>query len=163
MKDIPGYEGLYAATEDGRIFSYRSKRFLKPRLNKKGYCRVQLYKNGKGKDFYIHRLIAATYLDNPENLSQVNHKDEDKSNNSVQNLEFCDAKYNNNYGTGKERSAKSRRKKIFCVETNQIFASETEAAIKNNVSKASINKALKGIYRTSAGFHWRYYDEKEEI
>lgn len=68
MRDIPSYEGLYAATEDGRIWSYRSKKFLKPRLTKKGYYRVVLYKDGKGKDFYIHRLIAEAYLDNPENL-----------------------------------------------------------------------------------------------
>lgn len=83
MRDIPGYEGLYAATSCGKIYSYRAKKFLKPRITKKGYCRVLLYKDGKGKDFYIHRLVAEAYLDNPENLSQVNHKDEDKSNNSV--------------------------------------------------------------------------------
>lgn len=75
MRDIKGYEGLYAATSCGRIFSYRAKKFLKPRITKKGYCRVLLYKDGKGKDFYIHRLVAEAYLDNPENLPQVNHKD----------------------------------------------------------------------------------------
>lgn len=69
MKYIPGYEGLYAATSCGKVFSYRKKKFLSPRKNNSGYLRVALYKDGKVKDFLVHRLIAATYLENPENLS----------------------------------------------------------------------------------------------
>ena len=161
MRDIPGYEGLYAATEDGRIFSYKSNKFLKLGKRKDDYLQVNLYKDGKQKKYLVHRLIASTYLDNPENLSQVNHKDEDKSNNSVQNLEWCTAAYNANYGTGKERSAKSRQKKVICLETNEIFNSLTEAAEKNNVSKSAISKALKRNYYTSVGYHWKWYQDEE--
>lgn len=142
MKDIPGYEGLYAATSCGKIYSYKSKKFLKLRKRKDDYLQVCLYKDGAVKTYRVHRLIAATYLANPENLPCVNHKDEDKTNNSVNNLEFCDAKYNNNYGS----RLKKIRKKVQCVETQEIFSSVTEAAIKNNVSKGNICNALKGIY-----------------
>ena len=86
MKDIKDYEGLYAITEDGRIWSYRSNRFLKPYV-RKGYLRVKLYINGVEKDFSIHRLVAFAYLPNPDNLPEVNHKDENKQNNCVDNLE----------------------------------------------------------------------------
>lgn len=117
MRDIPGYEGLYAATEDGRIFSYKRKRFLKPTKHYSGYLRITLCKNGKSKNYALHRLIAATYLENPLNLPCVNHIDEDKLNNNVENLEFCDAAYNINFGTRTERAAKSHQKKVFCIET----------------------------------------------
>lgn len=83
MRDIPGYEELYAATSCGKIYSYKAKKFLKPGKTKDGYLFVILYKDGVHKCYRVHRLIAATYLPNPDNLPQVNHKDEDKSNNSV--------------------------------------------------------------------------------
>ena len=154
MLDIPGYEGLYAATSCGRIFSYRTKKFLSPRKINSGYLRVALYKNGKVKDFLVHRLIAATYLDNPENLSQVNHKDEDKSNNSVQNLEYCDAAYNSNY---------SNAKKVICLETSKIFNSITEAAKAVDIDPSNISNCLASRRKTAAGLHWKYYDQKEEM
>ena len=154
MLDIPGYEGLYAATSCGRIISYRTKKFLSPRKINSGYLRVALYKNGKVKDFLVHRLIAATYLDNPENLSQVNHKDEDKSNNSVQNLEYCDAAYNSNY---------SNAKKVICLETSKIFNSITEAAKAVDIDPSNISNCLASRRKTAAGLHWKYYDQKEEM
>lgn len=97
MKDIPGYEGLYAATSCGRIWSYRSKKFLKPIAAKDGYQKVNLYKNGKMKTCQIHRLIAATFIPNVNNYLEVNHKDFVKTNNTVNNLEWCDHAYNMRY------------------------------------------------------------------
>lgn len=86
MKDIKDYEGLYAVTEDGRIWSYRRKKFLKP-IVVNGYLQVHLYINGVKKVFYVHRLVALAYLPNPNNFPQVNHRDENKQNNDVSNLE----------------------------------------------------------------------------
>ena len=85
MKDIPGYEGLYAATSCGKIWSYRRKQFLKGRNNGSGYLKVYL---SKRKSFAIHRLVAMTYLDNPNNLSDVNHIDGNICNNALTNLEW---------------------------------------------------------------------------
>lgn len=109
MKDIKGYEGLYAATSCGKIYSYRAKKFLKPRKDRGGYLLINLYKDSKMKTYTIHRLITETYLPNPDNLPEVNHKDEDKSNNALSNLEWCTREYNINY---------SKAKKVICVETN---------------------------------------------
>ena len=109
MRDIPEYENLYAATEDGRIFSYKTNKFLKPCKDKDGYLVVGLYKEGTRKICKVHRLVLLTYLPNPGNLPQVNHIDQCKANNALSNLEWCNAAYNVNY---------SKAKKVLCIETN---------------------------------------------
>ena len=96
-KPIIGYENLYKINNYGEVLSLRSNKILKPNDNGIGYFIIQLYKNGKRKNYLIHRLVAEHFLDNPNNLPEVNHKDEDKSNNFVNNLEWCKHKYNMNY------------------------------------------------------------------
>lgn len=103
MKDIKGYEGLYAVTEDGQIWSYRRKKFLKLDGKVGDYQSIGLSKDGKVKGYAVHRLVAQAYIPNPDNLPMVNHKDEVKSNNCVDNLEWCTREYNCNYGTAVQR------------------------------------------------------------
>ena len=110
MKDIQGYEGLYAVTEDGKVWSYRRKKFMKPLGEEGNYRGVTLYKDKVGKDYLIHRLVAEAYLPNPDKLPVVNHKDENPSNNHVSNLEWCTYKYNNNYSTRNQRVSSSLKK-----------------------------------------------------
>jgi len=88
MKDIPGYEHLYAATEDGKVWSYSSKKFLKPSTNRDGYLKLTLSKNGKVLTKQVHGLIAQAFIANPDNLPMVNHIDGIKDNNNVSNLEW---------------------------------------------------------------------------
>lgn len=152
MKDIKNYEGLYAITEDGSVWSYKSKKFLKPKLNNSGYHFVDLYKNGKAKGHLIHRLVAEAFIPNPKGLPQVNHKDEDKNNNCASNLEWCDAKYNMNYGTRTEKTYKP----VYCVELDMVFKSQTEAAKELGLDQSSIAKCCKGKYKTTGGYHWKY-------
>lgn len=104
MKDILGYEGRYAVTEDGRIWNYQTNRFQtlrgsgfanKKLRRKRDYRTVVLWTYGKGyKYFYIHRLVAQTYLPNTENLPVVNHRDGDPMNNHFSNLEWCTQRQN---------------------------------------------------------------------
>lgn len=93
MKDIPGYEGLYAADENGTIYS-RKNGPMKPYVNVGGYWRVNLFKDGSAKHEYVHRLVAKTFLPNPDNLPEINHINRDKSDNQVINLEWCTTKEN---------------------------------------------------------------------
>lgn len=111
MKDIQGYEGLYAITSCGKVWSYKSKRFLMPYKHYKGYLLVKLTKDGIRKAYTVHRLVAEAYIPNPENKEQVNHKDENKANNCVNNLEWMTNKENANYGTRNERISNTLKRK----------------------------------------------------
>lgn len=98
-RPVPGYEGLYEVSSYGRVRNSKTYRILKAWITF-GYLMVEL--SGR-KRFYVHRLVAETFIPNIEKLPQVNHKDEDKTNNRVDNLEWCTAKYNINYGSRTER------------------------------------------------------------
>lgn len=103
-KNIEGYEGRYMISNYGRVKSFIGhEKILTPRINTKGYYSVQLSKNKKAKSFLIHRLVAIAFIDNPKGLPYINHKDEDRTNNHVSNLEWCDEKYNLNYGSVTQR------------------------------------------------------------
>lgn len=157
MKDIKGYEGLYAITPEGEVYSYKSKKFLKPGTNHKGYLFVNLCKNGKVKCVRVHRLVAMAYLPNPDSLPQVNHKDENKTNNCLQNLEWCDNKYNHNYGTINERISNSKKIPILQYTLDGEFLREWSSA--TDVGKKvqhHICDCLKGKQKTAYGYKWFY-------
>ena len=128
-RDIKGYEGKYKISSYGKVKSLKHKdeKLLKPSYDKDGYKQVILCDNGKDKKWFIHRLVAIHFLPNPNNLPQVNHKDEDKANNVVENLEWCTCKYNINYGTAKNKKAKSQGRQVLCITTGKIFYSIREA------------------------------------
>ena len=117
MKKIDGFDKYYISKE-GEIMctDYQRTgkcRMLKPQNVAHGYKGISLTKNKKSKYYFIHRLVAQTFIPNPYNLPQVNHKDEVKSNNNVDNLEWCTAKYNMNYGTSFEQGLEKRCKKVY--------------------------------------------------
>lgn len=111
MKDIQGYEGLYAITSCGKVWSHRRKMFLKPQPDKDGYLCVYLSNHCEKKCFKIHRLVAEAYIPNPENKRCVNHKDEDKSHNYLNNLEWMTDYENCNYGTRNKRISEIQKKR----------------------------------------------------
>lgn len=164
MKDIKGYEGLYAITSCGRVWSYRKNKFLTPILHSNvpnaQYYRVFLYKKGTPTPYQIHRLVAEAYIPNSENLPIVNHKDEDKFNNCVNNLEWCTYLYNNTYGTALKRNAEKHFKPVYCEELNKTYNSLTEAANDLHISKSHLCEAIKGTRKSVGGYHyhWRYLD-----
>ena len=116
-KDIKGYEGIYQVSSIGRVKSleriiiigYGAKRVFKEKILKSnvnehnGYLYVGLHKDGKTRSARVHRLVALAFLENDDNLPAVNHKNEIKTDNFVENLEWCDAKYNNNYSNQKKK------------------------------------------------------------
>ena len=121
-KDIEGYEGLYQVSNLGRVKSLKVSKIKSERIRKSyqqssGYISIVLCKNGKVTNHKIHRLVANAFIDNPDNLPEVNHMDEDKTNNCVDNLEWCDSSYNKNYGTRTEKFIRSRGTPVKCIET----------------------------------------------
>ena len=116
-RPVVGYEGLYEVSNTGQIRSFdryvkysngrihlHKGKVLSPIKDKDGYLQVNLCYNGKIHQIKVHRIVAQAFIPNPNNLPQVNHKDEDKTNNSVDNLEWCTVKYNNNYGSRKDKA-----------------------------------------------------------
>ena len=123
-KDIPGYEGLYVISNLGEIKSVRRNTIMKPSLLPKGYKQIGLTKDGKRTYSSVHRLVAKTFIDNPNNLPCVNHKDCNPGNNKVENLEWCSILENNNYKNHKLKMNVSialyRLKKDYPGETKLI-------------------------------------------
>ena len=156
MRDICGYEGLYAITDNGEVWSYRKNKFLKQHITNDGYLYVTLYKNKQRKTIKVHRLVAETYIPNPNNLPEVNHKSEVTTNNCIDNLEWVTKKENANYGTRAERIHKKTRKKVLCVETNIIYASTLDAEYKTGISSSHISEVANGIRKTAGGYLWKY-------
>ena len=109
---IPGYEGLYQVSNLGRVRSIKRKIFVKPNVDPAGYWKVCLTNhNHKWRQYAIHRLVASAFIPNPTGFPAVNHKDECKSNNCVDNLEWCTQAYNNRYSkSGKPLSEEHKRK-----------------------------------------------------
>lgn len=140
MRDIPGYEGRYAATSCGRIWSHLTKRFLKAEITAKGYHKVHLTKaDGSMRYEAIHRLVAMTYIPNPLGLETVNHIDECKDHNYITNLEWMSRADNVRYGNGTARSAVSRSKPVYCIETEMTYPSLSVAANVLNVNVGDIS------------------------
>ena len=159
MKDIKNYEGLYGITSCGKVWSYRRKRFLNTMTKSNGYLYVCLCKEGQRKWCRVHRLVAEAYIPNPENLPQVNHKDENKTNNCLQNLEWCDASYNTNYGTRNEKVSNKLKKPILQYDLDGNFIREWSSAsdVRKEV-QSHICKCLKGRKKSAYGFIWKYKD-----
>lgn len=180
-KDIVGYEGLYQVSNLGRVKSlerkvknkngYRtvSDKILKQAKKTEGYLFVNLWKEGKQKIMKSHRLVAEAFLPNPENLPQVNHKDENPSNNNVSNLEFCTAKYNVNFGTRNKRAGISiskaltgvynnikKSKPVMCIETGIIYPSSMEVQRQFGFANGSISQCCNGKRQTCCGYHWKW-------
>ena len=164
-KDIEGYEGLYQVSNTGLVRSfYQTKegKLLTLVKDKGGYLRARLYKNKKQTSFLVHRLVALAFIPNPENKATVNHKDENKLNNFVDNLEWATSAENNLYGSHCQKISKALRnredtsKKIKCVETGEIYPSISEAARKNSAHFAAVSRVCHGQQKTANGLHWEF-------
>ena len=176
-KDIQGYEG-YQISNYGRIKSLnynktKQEKILKTSKNTKGYLQVGLFKDGKQVRKQIHRLVAEAFLENPNNLPQVNHKDENKENNCAENLEWCTLKYNINYGTGVQRRAEKRRndpsmsKRVDQIDpqTREVIRQweSTAECGRNGFLSGMVSKCALGKYKQYKGFIWKYVADNKTL
>ena len=161
--DIPGFKGLYKVSNKGVVKSLNynhtgKEKILKPNKDGFGYPKVALSKNGKIKTIKVHRLVAEAFISNPLNLPEVNHINEIKEDNRVENLEWCSSRYNCNFGTRNERLAKAFSKSVKCLETAKIYPSamclERELGFNHSNIVSCCNK--KYGYKTVKGFHWEW-------
>lgn len=154
-KDIKGYEGYYQISSYGKVKNIVTGNILKPSKSKTGYLHITLCYTNR-KDFLIHRLVALAFLQNPNNFPEVNHKDEDKSNNCADNLEWCTAKYNVNYGKG----SKARNTKViqYDLKNNmiKIWESMKEVEEELGIKYQCISRCCSGLRKSTGGFLWAY-------
>jgi len=164
-KDIEGYPN-YQVSNMGRVKSLNYRRTGKEKIikgskNNSGYLTVTLSKEGKMKSYFIHRLVASAFLDNPNNLQQVNHKDENIKNNCVENLEWCDSSYNVNFGTRNERITQRIQKPILQFTKQGEFVkkwdSATQVERELGFYQGNINKCCKGKLKSTGDYKWCYH------
>lgn len=152
VADFPNY---YITTE-GSVFNAGGVK-LKPEITNNGYLRVSLSNDEvKHKRFSVHRLVAEAFIPNPENLPQVNHKDEDKTNNCVENLEWCTALENLNYSKVIEKASEAKKQKIKCITTGEIFDSIKEVEDKFGLYHSNLVACCMGRRKRCGGMEWEY-------
>ena len=162
-RDIKGYEGKYQVSNMGRVKSLNYKntgkeRIMKPHDNGRGYLRVVLCKEGKGKQCRINRLVAQAFLPNPDNLPEVNHIDQCRTNNNVENLEWCTTQYNVEYSQAKAVIGINKVSGLILE-----FPSIMEAERQTDISNKHICDCLKGRCKSAGGYYWHYASESEEV
>ena len=178
-KPILGYEdNYYLDPENMQVVNKKTGRPLKPQKGNDGYAQVQLWKNNKGKHKSLHRLFAEAYIPNPNNLPCINHKDEDTMNYDLDNLEWCDQSYNQNYGTanarrgpkiseklkGRARPIGAGRKPRPVIATDgrgneTCYPSGREAARQLAMRQSGITYVLSGERKTAGGYRFRYAED----
>ena len=161
-KDVVGYEGLYKVSNKGNVYSVARKdtigrkcggRTLTPRPHPDGYLQVTLYKDGARKHKLIHRLVADAFIANPKSFLEVNHLDEVKTNNDLSNLEWCDTRYNTNYGTRTERASRKLSKKVRAVniKTGEVLTFNSTVEARNEGYLSPVSLACRGVFKSSKG------------
>lgn len=162
-KDIEGYEN-YQVSNMGRIkslnYNHTGEEKILKSYKMKGYLVICLFKHGKSKWSTVHRLVAQAFIDNPNNLSQINHKNEIKDDNRVENLEWCDRKYNINYGTCIQRRKEKQSKIVYQYTLKgklvREWPSTMEVERELGYLQSNISKCCLGKYKTAYGYIWRY-------
>lgn len=165
-KDVIGYEGRYQVSSEGRIRSlptksrtkYFSGDIIKQFQDKAGYMAVGLSR----KIFKVHRIVATAFIENPNNYPCVNHKDENKTNNKIENLEWCTHRYNSNYGTRNKRISQNSGRMIVQYDLNgnevKRWKSIADAARYYGVERTTICGCCANRQHTSCGYIWKYAD-----
>lgn len=160
-RDIEEYQGIYEVSTNGQVRRKNGK-ILKPKIERTGYVRYHLSKNGLSKSLLAHRIVAQAFLPNPNNYKTINHIDENKSNNNINNLEWCDMSYQNRYGQGAINRNKAKEKPVlqYDKEGNFIkrFDSVKKAAIELNLNQSSIHCVCKKQrrYKSTGGYIFKY-------
>ena len=166
---VKDYEGIYEVSSHGRVRSLdrrirhsegftrkRKGQILRPTINSVGYASVSLYRDGKEIRRNIHRLVSEAFLANLSQRPCVNHKNSDRTDNRVTNLEWCTYSENSEHAAGKGRLNVTKRKKVLCVETGIVFPSVTAAANAVKGSHGNICQVLLGRRSKHKGYSWRY-------
>lgn len=155
---IKDYEDYYI-DRCGNVYNSCGLR-LKQYPSNNGYLRVSLCKHQKHKKFLVHRLVAQHFIVNPDNLPQVNHKDYNKQNNKVDNLEWCTCLENLNYSNVIDKASIAKYREVICIDTNEVFENIKSACEKYGLHHSNIVACCNGRRATCGGYKWKYKTSK---
>ena len=166
-KEIPGTNGEYKISNYGKVMTTKTGRILSPAIDERGYERVCLFKMDRSHRYKVHRLVAITFIPNPDNKEQVNHKDGNKRNNSVDNLEWVTNEENmhhsraNGLHDGHKRFCESRKKRIIAthIESGKETFFDSILAAKKALGTCHIQEVLRGLRYEAKGYTFRYAKE----
>lgn len=172
-KDIEGFEGVYQISNTGRVKRLTDRlgnhidggHILKQNVSKRQYVTVGLSRKGKhAKTALVHRLVATAFIPNPNNYKEINHKDENKLNNNVENLEWCSREYNMSYGTARLRQGISLglpvEQRTISGLLIAVYCSAEVAGKLTNIDPSSIHKCCKNKRQFAGGYSWSYSQNK---
>ena len=163
LKSIDGFKG-YSMNEVSAVFSHKSNKWLKPKIDRYGYKVYGLSIDGNMHTVTAHRLVAKTYIPNPDNLPCVNHKNENKLDNGIENLEWCTVKYNDNHGTRNERMADTKKTlpviQILPNGLKRMFPCVKDASRATGINRCQISRVCRGLSNTAGKYEWRYLSER---
>lgn len=170
-KAVKGYEGFYEVSNTGKVRSIdhyvRSRscnrlvkgRLIKLQIDKDGYYKACLSKENIRKTVFVHRIVATAFIDNPNKYPCINHIDENKQNNRIDNLEFCTFQYNTAYNNGIYKRASKRKKAINQIKNGiivYVWDCATSASKATKISRGNIVSCLNGYRKTAGGYSWEY-------
>lgn len=167
-KPIERYEGIYEVSNLGRVRNIVRGNIKKPQSSGIGYTKMFLYKDGKGEQFFVHRLVAKAFVPNPDNKPYVNHIDETRDNNVASNLEWVTHQENLTRGTVQKRKVvgmkrfyenggiSKRCRAVRCIENGIVYPSIAYASKATDAFTANIHKCIIGERHTAGGYHWEY-------
>lgn len=163
IRAVPGFEGRYSVSDDGKVFSHIRNRELTPKMDRYGYKVVTLFKDGKSYYTTVHRLVAKAFVPNPLAKDCVNHINEIKTDNRAENLEWVTVKENDNHGTRNIRMSNSKCKKpveqILSDGTTRQFKGVKDAAKQTGLNRCLIADCCKGKRKSTGNSEWRYINE----
>lgn len=162
---VPGYDGLYEIADNGAVRNSRTGRVLRPKIERNGYVRVHLSKDGRSKSLLLHRIVATVFVPNPCGFSTVNHIDENKANNAATNLEWANMSYQNTYGRAAVARNKAKERPVWQLsmsgEPIRRWDSIKEAAKFLGVNPSTVVCVCKGKrrYKSTGGYKFKYSEE----
>lgn len=164
-RPVPEYEGFYDVSDNGEVRNLRTGRILKQKVERNGYVRVHLSKDGTAKSLLLHRLVANAFIPNPNGFLTVNHIDEDKTNNKMSNLEWANMSRQNSYGKGAMARNKAKERPVWQLSMNEepihLWNSIKAASVALGVNPSTVVCVCKGKrrYKSTGGYKFRYLEE----
>ena len=160
-KDIPNFNGLYQVSNNGNIKRAKDEYIFKKNKNSRGYRIITLTKDKKEYSLSVHRLVAEAFIPNPNNLPQINHKDGNKLNNKIENLEWCTQSENMKHAYKNKLEIKSGKKVVqfdLDMKIIKIWDKIIEAEKEYKIAHGKITMVCKNKRKTAGGYIWRYYE-----